>query len=429
MVRRGGAAAREAAEPVGVRVVIDVRPLQEPSRGPITASYLERLLEAYAARPLAGESLYVLLRALSDDPTREMEARGLMVTGRRRLPPTSRLFRSAGLTLDSFLLRGATVGTARGAQESGARGTVYHSAGGPMPLVSALPTVATILDLAPWELPQRYAATSAARLGHRLRGRALREAAHVIVASEATGRAVRRLLHVPEERIAVIRLAADPASTQGGLEERLPALRTRFDLPERYLVFVGRYDARKDFATLFEALAVLREQTPRSAEPTPWPPVVVLAGASGDDNADSPAVARAARRFGVEGLVRLTARMTPADQAALQSGAIAHVQPALSDGTGIAAIDALAVGIPVIATRVGALPEVVGPAGIIVEPGDAGRLAAAIRAIWEGGAVARQISRRARLRADGRQRTWADVAHETRVVYASALRRGVPQAG
>ena len=425
MARRG-ASARRAARPVGVRVVVDARPLQEPQRGPITAYYLERLLEAFATHPLAGESFVLLLRALSHDPTRSMEEAGLAVSGRRLLPPTSRVFRSAGLTLDSFLLRGAGLGAGSGALASGAAGTVYHSAGGGMPLASVLPMVASVLDLAPWELPERYAATGAARLGHRLRARALRKSATVIVASDATARTVRRLLHVPEERISVVPLAADPlfrhATEDGSATTRMAALGSRFDLPSRYLVFVGRYDARKDFATLFEALAALREQAPKSAEEgVAWPPVVVLAGASGDDNADSPAVARAARRFGVEDVVRLTPRLDSADLAALQSGAVAHVQPALSDGTGIAAIDALAAGIPVICTRVGALPEVVGAAGIIVEPREPGRLASAIRAMWEAGAVARQISRRARLRAEGAQRTWDDVAHETRLAYVSAL--------
>ena len=75
--------------PPGVRVLIDLRPLQEPERTPITAGYLERLLAAYAAEPLEGESFVVLLRTLRDDPADELEPRGLAVAGRRRVPPTA----------------------------------------------------------------------------------------------------------------------------------------------------------------------------------------------------------------------------------------------------------------------------------------------------------------------------------------------------
>jgi hypothetical protein len=56
------------AELPGTRVVIDLRPLQEPERTPITAAYLERLLTAFAADPLPGESFVALLRTLRDDP-------------------------------------------------------------------------------------------------------------------------------------------------------------------------------------------------------------------------------------------------------------------------------------------------------------------------------------------------------------------------
>ncbi len=419
---------------------MDVRPLQERQRAPITAAYLDRLLKAFAADPVPGESFAFVVRGIRDDPAAALEAAGLPVAARRHLPPTSRLFRSAGLTLDSFLLRGAEVRVAAGAEEAGAVGTLYHTAGGAVPIASGLPVVATLLDLAPWELPERYAATTAARFGHRLRARNLRDAARVIVASSAASEAARRLLHLPEERLAIVPLAADPAFSPAAADPaRSAALRVRFDLPPRYLVFAGRYDARKDFTTLFAALAALREQAPsepapgdasaarsRSGEAAPWPPVVVLAGAAGDGHEDSPAVARNARRAGVADLIRLTPQLDVHDLAALHAGAVAHIQPGLSDGTGLAVSEALAVGIPVIGTRVGAIPETIGAAGIIVEPRDPARLATAIRAIWEGGAVARQVTRRARQRAAGQQRTWGDVARETRAVYAAVFDRDQP---
>ena len=413
-----------AERPPGVRVVIDTRPLQEPERSPITAHYLERLLDAYAADPNPGESFVPLLRAMRDDPTEELERRGLPIAGRRRLPPTSRAFRSAGLTVDSFLLRGAELGTGSGATESGAAGSLYHTAGGAVPIASRLPVVATLLDLAPWELPERYAASTAARFGHRLRARNLQDARRVIVSSHAVAATARRLLHLREERLVVVPFAADPAFHPGALDAALLAgLRSRFDLPQRYLVFAGRHDARKDLATLFEALAALGKQTATeaSSEKVPWPPVVVLAGASGPDNAESPVVAAAARRAGAADLVRLTPRLEPEELAALEAGSIGHVQPALSDGTGLAVLDALAVGIPVICSRTGPLPEIVGTAGIVVEPRDPARLATALRALWDGGAVAKQVTRAARARAAAPRRTWIDVALDTRRVYAAAV--------
>ena len=445
------------APPAAARVVIDLRPLQEPERTPITAAYLRRLLTAFAADPLPGESFVPVLRLLRPDPTREPDLAGLAVAGRRRVLPTTRFLRSAGLTVDAFQLRGAELGSGHGYEQLGAAGVLYHTAGGAVPLGSDLPVVATLLDLAPWELPSIYAASPAARFGHRLRARILRDATRLIVCSDATAEAARRLVHIRPDRIAVVGLAAGEAFVPAaGRPDRVAGLRARLGLPPRYFVFSGRYDARKDLGTLFRALAALREEAPdtssrrrrtsptedaggpgsattraprprqaaqpEDAESVPWPPMVVLAGAQESEESDAPALARAAARHGVEDLVVLVPHLSPEDLAALEAGAEAAVFPAISEGTGLAVLETLAVGIPVVASRVGPLPELVGPAGIIVEPRDPARLAAALRAAWSGH-IHDQLRRVARQRASAGRRTWADVARETREVYAAALRR------
>jgi glycosyltransferase involved in cell wall biosynthesis len=396
------------------RVVIDLRPLQEPERMPITAGYLARLTEAFADEPLPGESFVTISRALRADPAAGLEQRGLPIEGRRVLPPTGKVLRSAGLTLDSFLLRGAEMGTL---------GSVYHTAGGAAPLASRLPLVATVLDLAPWELPHVYAATPAARFGHRLRARMLQDAARIIVCSRATADAARRLLGLSEERVAVVSLAVDEDFRQSGGDERLrPALRQRFGLPERYLVFAGRYDARKDMPTLLAALSSL-------AAGDVGAPTLVLAGHY-DATSDQAALERAVERGGAGAFSRVLPALSRADQAALIGGAEGFIYPALSEATGLPVLEALALGVPVIASRAGALPEQVGGAGIIVEPRDPRRLASAIEALWAGGPLAAQIRNAAARRAETAQRSWRDVARETRQVYAEAARaRGEARAG
>jgi hypothetical protein len=164
------------------RVVVDARPIQEPERSPLTAWYLEQLLSAFAREPLDGESFVLVSRSMRADPALGLRAQGLPIVASRRIPPTTRALRSAGMTLDSFLLRGAELRTSTDSTSA-----VFHTAGGAVPLASHLPVVATILDLAPWELPQTYAASRAARFGHRLRARRLRDAARVIACSRAVG--------------------------------------------------------------------------------------------------------------------------------------------------------------------------------------------------------------------------------------------------
>ena len=74
---------------------------------------------------------------------------------------------------------------------------------------------------------------------------------------------------------------------------------------------------------------------------------------------------------------------------------------------------------PVITSRTGALPEQVGGAGIVVEPRDERRLAAALSALWETQTLAGQLTKTAQSRAAKWTRSWADVARETRAVYAA----------
>jgi glycosyltransferase involved in cell wall biosynthesis len=75
----------------------------------------------------------------------------------------------------------------------------------------------------------------------------------------------------------------------------------------------------------------------------------------------------------------------------------------------------------VVASSVGVLPEVVGAAGILVEPGDAVRFAAAMRAAWADDALHAGLVEAARARA-AQPRTWSDVARETRAIWAEVAR-------
>jgi glycosyltransferase involved in cell wall biosynthesis len=423
----------EPEPPRGVRIVLDARPLQEPDRAPLTAGYLDGLLDAFDADPLEGESFALLLRSDLDDPTTRFA--NLEVVGRRFLPPTH-LLRSGALTVDPFVLSGASVGAAWRADAGGAAGAVYHAVGGAVPLAIGLPLVVTLLDLAPWELPSAYQRSLASRFGQRLRGRLLRDAAAVIVGTDAVASAARRLLHLRRDRIRVIPFAPRPAFAfwlpgETGSPPSAPTSsaespldrdaarddRVRLGLPERYLVYSGRYDARQDLATLLRAIEQLA-MTGRPdalADHVPWPPRVLLVGASPDDRAS---LARAASRVDVGETLVYAPRLSDERVASLVRGARAAILPTLSDATGLPALEAIACGTPVVASAVGALPEVVGAAGILVPPREPERLASALATAWSDDPVHARLAAVARDRAETDRRTWADVATDTRRVYA-----------
>jgi glycosyltransferase involved in cell wall biosynthesis len=423
----------------GIRVVLDARPLQEPERAPLTAAYLEGLLGAYDDAPLEGESFALLLQSDLHDPTLALER--LEVVGRRMLPPT-RLLRSGALTIDPFLLRGAALGAAWRADRGGAAGAVYHAVGGgPLPVASRLPIVVTLLDLAPWEFPAMFQRSSAGRFGQRLRAQLIRDAAAVIVGTEAAAGGARRLLHVRRDRIRIVPLAPRPpfrpllsdgiadgdtasdavgdsrADGEADAEADADKLRRDLGAGDRYLVYPGRYDARHDVRSLFDALAMVAAGSRPAGLPPEiaWPLRVLVVGATPDDRA---ALARAAAGQGVGELFAYVPAVGPAVTAALVRHARAVILPVISDAAGLTAVESISSGTPVVASAVGALPEVVGAAGLLVEPRDAEHLAVALTAISADDVVYGRVADAAMSRASGPRRTWADVAAETRAIYA-----------
>src|SRR6185436_7141726 len=105
--------------------------------------------------------------------------------------------------------------------------------------------------------------------------------------------------------------------------------------------------------------------------------------------------------------------------ASLVRGARAALLPVVSDSAGLPAIEAIACGVPVVASSVGPLPEIVGPAGILVEPRDPRRLASALETVFLDDRVQATLAEAARERAVTDARTWSEVARETRAVYAT----------
>ena len=366
----------------GVRVVLDARPLQGPDRAPLAAAYLEGLLGAFDADPLPGESFAFLIGSDEDDVTGRYPH--LEVVGRRQLPPT-RLLRSAAMTVDPFILRGAAVGAAWHADRGGAAGAVYHAVGGgPLPIASGLPVIVTLLDLAPWEFPDAFGRTVASRFGQRLRAQILRDAAAVIVGSEATARAARRLLRVRRDRLRVVGLA--PRAASGRAHDRPRRRRDRSPrAPRPARAVPGLLRSVRRTVRPGHDAATRSPRWPAAAPPagvesgSSWPPRVLLVGASPEDRA---AIARAAARRGVGEAIAYAPALAAPDLAGLVRGARAVLLPVVSEAAGLPAIEALACGTPVVASAVGPLPGLIGTAGLLVEPGDPDRLAVALTTIW-----------------------------------------------
>jgi glycosyltransferase involved in cell wall biosynthesis len=132
-------------------------------------------------------------------------------------------------------------------------------------------------------------------------------------------------------------------------------------------------------------------------------------------------VARQITELGIGRRVTFTGRIDHGAFVRLYAKATMAVVPSLYEGFGLPAGEAMACGVPVISTTGGALPEVVGDAGVLVPPADAGALARAIKELLDHPARARQLGQ-AGLKRVRASFTWAKAAEKIVEVYREAIR-------
>jgi glycosyltransferase involved in cell wall biosynthesis len=185
------------------------------------------------------------------------------------------------------------------------------------------------------------------------------------------------------------------------------------------LIMVGNTDDRKKgIIYLLKALYLLhddgvrltivddpRGRLPHGDQVEPPPPSYAL---------------RLLEKFGVDGLVSFTGRLTKEALAKQYSKAEIAVVPSLYEGFGFPASEAMACAVPVIASSAGALPEVVGDAGILVPPGDAESLANAIKYLRGDKQLQRQLGEAGRKRVQ-QEFSWEQAAKKIVEVYQELL--------
>ncbi len=279
------------------------------------------------------------------------------------------------------------------------------------PLFPTVPTVVTVHDLIPLILPA-YRGSLLVRLYTRLVAAAARRAEAIITVSQASERDIVRYLHIPPERVHVTYEAAGEEFQPVEDEAQLAAIRQKYALPQRYLLYLGGFDQRKNLSTLLRAFALLVNKQQQAR-------LVIAGKLPGRDSPLFPDPRRLVRELGVEGSVIFTGWVAEEDKPALLSGATAFVFPSLYEGFGLPVVEAMACGTPVIASNRSSLPEVVGKGGILVEPTDVEALAEAMEVLLVDDALRAELRQRAL--AQAAKFSWEQTALETLAVYRKVI--------
>ena len=267
-----------------------------------------------------------------------------------------------------------------------------------VPLLHPRRTAVTVHDLGYLHVPEAHAGWSRRYLDGSTRW-SVSTARKVIAVSGATRNDLVASLRVPAEKITVVHHGVR-AGLRRPPEEDIAATLAERGIAPPYVLFLGTVQPRKNLARLIRAFAgVVAAGLPHR---------LVVAGRTGWL---TEGILAAARAPGLAGRVHFAGYVPDGDLPALYAGADAFVLPSLYEGFGMPALEAMACGTPVIASNTTSLPEIVGDAGLLVDPLDEPALARAMIALLTDSA------RRARLAAAGLRRaasfTWERCARET----------------
>jgi glycosyltransferase involved in cell wall biosynthesis len=283
---------------------------------------------------------------------------------------------------------------------------LLHSLAFVTPLISPCPSVVTIYDLSFILFPKGFKYSKRLYLTLLTRPSA-RSAKRVITISESTKRDTVRLLGVSPEKVDVVYCGVDKPFCP--LPEReVASFRQKRGLPERIILFVGTIEPRKNVARLVEAYSRLRDGQIK----------LVIGGARGWLYEE---VFARVEELELTGDVLFPGYIPPDELPLWYNAAELFVYPSLYEGFGLPPLEAMACGTPVITSNVSSLPEVVGKAGLTVDPMDSEGLAEAMNQVLSDG-ILRQSMREQGLARAGRF-SWANAAQETVEVYQRALGR------
>jgi glycosyltransferase involved in cell wall biosynthesis len=271
--------------------------------------------------------------------------------------------------------------------------------------------VITIHDLIPlvlpWAFPRKRRLVSTAALR-----RARKQADIILVPSEASKADVIRYLQVEAGRVRVIPWGCEARFTPSGAPTHAAEVKKRYGLPDRYILFLGTLEPRKDVLTLLQAFAILR------AEQFDAELRLVIAGGKGWGYGEF-FTTREALKLGDRAI--FTGFVDEEDLPDLYRGALLFIYPSLYEGFGLPILEAMACGTPVITSTTSSMPEVAGDAAIYVEPRKPERLAAAMASVLGDAKGMAELRRRGLERA--KSFTWEAVARTTLDVYTTLADR------
>ncbi len=275
-----------------------------------------------------------------------------------------------------------------------------------LPLTTTTPGIVTVHDLSFLRMPEKLSPTKRFYLA-RLCQASVHRARHVITVSQQTADDVMAFFATPATKITVVPNGVDAHFQPGDAAETV-TFRQAHALPERFILYLGTLEPRKNLLTLLRAYAQWQSRAAREEQAIK----LVLAGGKGWDYEQ---IFTETAALGLTEQVIFPGFIPEADLPQWYRAAEFFVYPSFLEGFGLPVLEAMACGTPVICSDAGSLVEVAGDAAWTFPATDVDTLAQSLHSL------STQAELRAELRTRGLQRaqqfSWQRTAAATLDIY------------
>lgn len=280
-----------------------------------------------------------------------------------------------------------------------------------LPLYCPSPAIAIVYDITPLIVEGTYPWYAHALFKNDI-SHAVKNADAIIAISQSTRNDLIHLLGAKPEKIHVIYPGYDDEVFKPEVQpHKVQSTMRKFNIPHKYILYAGTLQTNKNIPRLIEAFAFLKKE-----QRLPHKLVMIGKKAFGHE-----AVSAAIEKFATYEDIIITGYITREKLSLLMHGADVFVFPSLHEGFGIPPLEAMACGTPVITSNASSLPEVVGDAGILVDPYNIQEIAEAIYRVISDGNLREQLRRKGLERA--RLFSWHKAAQEMLQLFEAFSRR------
>lgn len=280
---------------------------------------------------------------------------------------------------------------------------VAHFTNGMIPIGSPVTTVVTVHDMSLRLYPKCHPVRRLV-LNRPLMHVAIRAASAIITVSHSARRDLLRLHGVAPDKVSVVHEAASPAFRPMADQAELDAIRARYALPDRFILYVGTIEPRKNLNRLMAAFAAARKSG--------IPHQLVCVGPYGWSSRD---LSGEIDRLGIRDAVHFTGYVPFEDLPAIYNLGDFFVFPSLYEGFGLPVVEAMASGLPVLTSNTSSLGEIAGDAAETIDPTDTDAMIDAMLRLARDPELRRDRAARGLTRA--RTFSWTQTAREMLAVY------------